>query len=83
VDAIRDTGAICQHTAVIFFYDIFEGTRERLADHDVQLHALCTWWDVLAEARASAAFDTETLTEVEAFLKAPRAWQEARKAADS
>ncbi|MBY5972287.1 orotate phosphoribosyltransferase [Ferrimonas balearica] len=79
VDAIRDTGASCNHTAVIFYYDIFEGTTERLAEHGVTLHHLCTWWDVLAEARARGAFDAATLDEVEEFLKAPRAWQEARK----
>ncbi|WP_010140457.1 orotate phosphoribosyltransferase [Oceanicola sp. S124] len=79
VDAIRETGASCNHTAVVFFYDIFEGTRESLAEHGVSLHYLCTWWDVLAEARARGAFDAATLDEVENFLKAPRAWQEARK----
>ena len=79
VEAIRDTGATCGHTAVIFFYDIFEGTRENLAEHGIQLHALCTWWDVLEEAKAQQSFDAETLAEVESFLKAPREWQEARK----
>ncbi len=79
VDAIRETGAVCAHTAVIFHYGIFPETLPALAAHGVTLHALCTWWDVLAEARAQGAFDTVTLTEVEAFLNAPRAWQEARK----
>ena len=79
VDAIRDTGATCAHTAVIFYYDIFPETTKTLGDHGVTLHHLCTWWDVLAEARAQAAFDDATLAEVEAFLKEPRAWQEARK----
>lgn len=79
VDAIRETGATCAHTAVIFYYGIFEGTQERLAGHGVNLISLATWWDVLAEARASAAFDAETLADVEDFLKAPRAWQDARK----
>lgn len=79
VDAIRETGATCGHTAVIFYYDIFPETTKTLGDHGVQLHHLCTWWDVLAEARAQGAFDDQTLTEVEAFLKAPRAWQDARK----
>ena len=78
VDAIRETGATCAHTAVIFSYGIFPGTTERLAEHGVTLHHLCTWWDVLAEARASHAFDAATLTEVEAFLTAPRDWQAAR-----
>ncbi|MBA4490231.1 orotate phosphoribosyltransferase [Paracoccus sp. S1E-3] len=75
VDAIRDTGAACAHTAVIFYYGIFPETTQRLADHGVRLHHLCTWWDVLAEARAQSAFDAATLTEVEAFLSDPRGWQ--------
>jgi len=79
VDAIRETGASCAHTAVIFFYDIFDGTQERLTEHGVTLHHLCTWWDVLAEARAMGTFDAATLAEVESFLSAPRAWQEARQ----
>ena len=79
VEAIRATGATCAHTAVVFFYDIFPGAREALAEQGISLHALCTWWDVLAEARAQGAFDPHTLAEVESFLKAPRAWQDARK----
>lgn len=77
VDAIRETGATCGHTAVIFYYDIFPETTKTLGDHGVELHHLCTWWDVLAEARAQGTFETATLDEVESFLKAPRAWQEA------
>jgi len=78
VDAIRETGANCAHTAVIFYYGIFPQTEKTLGDHGVTLHHLCTWWDVLAEARRRAAFDADTLAEVERFLKAPREWQEAR-----
>ncbi|MBO9409562.1 orotate phosphoribosyltransferase [Shimia sp. R9_1] len=79
VDAIRETGASCGNTAVIFYYDIFPETEKTLGDHGVALHYLCTWWDVLAEAKAQGAFSEETLAEVETFLKDPRAWQEARK----
>ncbi|MBV7378370.1 orotate phosphoribosyltransferase [Maritimibacter dapengensis] len=79
VDAIRETGATCGHTAVIFYYGIFPETEKTLGDHGVQLHALCTWWDVLAEARAQGAFSPETLAEVETFLNDPRAWQDAHK----
>ena len=74
VDAIRETGATCAHTAVIFYYGIFPDTEQRLGDHGVTLHALCTWWDVLAEARRAGDFDTETLDAVEGFLTAPRDW---------
>lgn len=76
VDAIRETGASCGHTAVIFYYGIFPGTETRLADHGVRLHHLCTWWDVLSEARAQGAFGTGTLDKVELFLNDPRKWQE-------
>ena len=78
VDAIRDTGATCGHTAVIFYYGIFPETEKTLGDHGVALHHLCTWWDVLAEARASGAFDADTLGGVEEFLNDPRGWQAAR-----
>ncbi|MEZ5779955.1 MAG: orotate phosphoribosyltransferase [Paracoccaceae bacterium] len=78
VDAIRETGATCAHTAVIFYYGIFPETVKTLSDHGVALHHLCTWWDVLAEARESQAFDRPTLDEVEAFLTSPRPWQQAR-----
>ncbi len=74
VDAIRETGATCAHTAVIFFYGIFPETEPRLAEHGVALHYLCTWWDVLAEARRGGDFDGETLDAVEEFLQAPRSW---------
>ena len=78
VDAIRETGASCAHTAVIFYYDIFPETIKTLSDHGVSLHYLCTWWDVLAEAKAQNAYDTGTLAEVEKFLHNPREWQEKR-----
>ena len=79
VDAIRETGATCGHTAVIFYYGIFPETIETLSKHGVALHHLCTWWDVLAAAREGERFDEATLREVEAFLNAPRKWQTARK----
>jgi len=78
VDAIRETGASCAHTAVIFYYGIFPETVRTLGDHGVALHHLCTWADVLAEARAQEAFDTETLNGVAEFLNDPRGWQAAR-----
>ncbi|TDK43002.1 orotate phosphoribosyltransferase [Antarcticimicrobium luteum] len=80
VDAIRDTGASCAHTAVIFYYGIFPETEKTLGDHGVSLHHLCTWWDVLTEAKQSNAFSRETLRGVEEFLHDPRKWQEEHKA---
>lgn len=78
VDAIRETGATCGHTAVIFFYDTFPETRQVLGDHGIQLHSLCTWWDILAAAKENGNFDSETLDSVEAYLNDPKAWIAAR-----
>ncbi len=79
VDAIRETGASCGHTAVIFYYGIFPETIQTLKNHGVMLHHLCTWWDVLGAAQEREMFDAKTLSDVEAFLHEPRRWQEARK----
>lgn len=78
VDAIRETGATCSATAVIFYYGIFEGVEKSLSDHGVQLLYLCTWWDVLEEAKKRKAYDSATLDEVEAYLRDPAGWSAAR-----
>ena len=78
VQAIRDTGATCAHTAVIFSYGIFPNMTAELAAHGITLHALCTWADVIAESRASGAFDAATLAEVETYFADPLAWSAAR-----
>ncbi len=78
VDAIRDTGATCAATAVIFYYGIFEGVEQTLAEHGVQLMHLCTWWDVLEVAKERDSFDADTLNEVEAYLRDPNGWSETR-----
>ncbi|MCC6006279.1 MAG: orotate phosphoribosyltransferase [Rhodobacteraceae bacterium] len=74
VEALREAEASCAHVAVIFFYDIFPETRATLAGAGITLHALATWWDVLAEARRRESFDPATLEAVEDFLRAPRDW---------
>ena len=77
VDAINETGATCNATAVIFYYGIFEGVEKTLGDQGVQLIHLCTWWDVLAEAKARGSYDSETLDAVEAYLRDPAEWSAA------
>ena len=79
VDAIRETGATCGHTAVIFYYGIFPETKKTVGEHGGDLHYLCTWWDVLAEAKASGAFSDEYVVGVDAVLNDPRGWQAAHK----
>ena len=73
-EAIREAGAECAHVGVVFAYGIFPRMEPRLADAGLRLHALCTWWDVLAAARAGGAFDGATLDAVEAYLRDPEGW---------
>src|SRR3974390_2566479 len=75
--ALRDAGATVEHVFVLFFYDIFPEEPKVLSDLGVSLHALATWWDVLAAAKASNKFDPKMLVEVEAFMRGPGAWSQA------
>lgn len=76
IDALRDAGAVVEHAFVVFHYGIFEASTKNMADMGVNLHALCTWWDVLAVAKEHDYFDTETLSSVESFLNDPLGWQD-------
>ena len=72
--ALRRAGAQVDHIFVIFYYDIFERSREIIAELGVTMHALATWRDVLAIAKTSGYFDPATLVEVDRFLKQPADW---------
>jgi orotate phosphoribosyltransferase len=77
VKALREAEGICEHCFVLFFYDIYPEGRKILADLGVTLHALTTWWDVLAVAKASGRFDPKLLGEVETFMHDPAGWSKA------
>jgi orotate phosphoribosyltransferase len=76
-NALRQAGAKVEHVLVFFFYDIFPEAPKILSDLRVRLHALATWWDVLAVAKASGEFDAAKLAEVEAFMHDPAGWSKA------
>lgn len=80
IDALRAAGAAVEHSFVVFHYGIFPRSIENMRAMGVSLHALATWRDVLEAARARAFFDAPTLAEVESFLDAPAAWQDAHPA---
>ena len=73
-NAIREAGAEVGHTIVVFYYDIFKDAPKQLEDAGLKLHYLATWWDVLAESRASGHFDEKTHEQVERFLHNPVEW---------
>ncbi|HEY8189257.1 MAG TPA: orotate phosphoribosyltransferase [Micavibrio sp.] len=77
VDALRDAGAMVEHAFVIFHYGIFPASEQNMQAMGIKLHALCTWWDVLAAAKDGKYFDPETLKSVETYLSNPQEWAQA------
>ena len=71
---LRESGAVVNHTVVIFYYDIFPETRSILDSHDITLHSLATWTDILRICKKNHYFDKKVLAEVEAFLDSPLQW---------
>ncbi|MEI7609100.1 MAG: orotate phosphoribosyltransferase [Rhodospirillaceae bacterium] len=77
VNAIRNAGQVCTDAFVVFHYGIFPQSKTTMDEIGVKLHALATWWDVLAAAKKHGYFDAETLREVESFLNDPVSWSAA------
>ena len=75
--SLRDAGAICNHAFVVFYYGVFPGSAELLQSLDIQLHHLCTWWDVLEACKDRPYFPQPDLADVRSFLENPIAWSAA------
>jgi len=82
-DALREAGGVVTDVFSVFFYGIYPESGAILSNAGLSLHALCTWADVLAEAKARGTFAPEVLAEVESFLRAPAAWSAAHGGASS
>ncbi len=72
--ALRDAGALINHTFVVFFYGVFPGSFETLAEMNIELHSLCTFWDVLEACKDRPYFDAASLAEVRRFMEDPVGW---------
>ena len=80
VEGLREAGATCAHTFVIFHYGIFPQGVTNLESHGVKLHALATWWDVLSCAEEENYFQPSALGAVREYLNDPKAWSDANPA---
>ncbi len=74
IEALRAAGAEVHHLFVIFHYAILPASAETMKALQVRLHALATWWDVLAAARAGGRFSPTALERIEAYLNDPEGW---------
>jgi orotate phosphoribosyltransferase len=81
--ALREAGAIVEHVFVNFYYDIFPEARQTLAELNVRLHYLATWWDVLAIVKKDRYLEAAQLAEVERFLHEPAKWSAAHGGASA
>src|SRR6266850_5444094 len=75
--ALREAGAIVEHVFVNFYYDIFPESKKTLAELNVRLHHLATWWDVLALVKKGGYLEPAQIGEIEKFLHAPAQWSAA------
>lgn len=71
--ALTAKGAVVKDLFVIFDYGTF-GAAEQLQGRGISVHALCTWRDILAAARARTEFESKALDELAAFIDAPGKW---------
>lgn len=76
-EALREAGAEVTDVFSVFFYGIYPESAAILGDAGLSLHALCTWRDVLGEARRRESFAPDVLLEVESFLADPAGWSAA------
>ncbi len=77
VNGIREAGASCNHCFVVFHYGIFPQALDDLKAEGVDLHALCTWWDILDYVEGANLFPADQLKEIRAFLDDPVSWSRA------
>jgi len=73
VKALQGIGAKVPEAFVVFDYGVF-GNRKLLEPLHVRLHALATWRDVLAAAKAANLLPKPALRELDQFLHDPVGW---------
>lgn len=75
---IRAGGARITHCLCIFEYGsdrlgLHEG-KEKLAEHNIELHTLANWDDVLSTGLGQQYFSDEAREQIWDFLKSPETW---------
>ncbi len=70
-DALRAAGARVEHVLVVCAAGIWPEAERALDDAGLTLHALTTWRDLAAAARAGGRFPAGLTAEIDAYLAAP------------
>lgn len=74
VNALREAGATVSDSFVVFHYGTFPKSEERMKELNMNLHALCNWWDILDVAKEENILDDKTIESVRSFLNEPDIW---------
>lgn len=77
-DALRAAGARVEHVLVVCAAGVWPEGERALHDAGLTLHALTTWRDLAAAARATARFPAGLVDEIDAYLAAPERWSPER-----
>jgi len=78
-NALRDwrEGVTCTDVFVPVAYGAFPGTTETLGDAGLELHACCTWKELLLAGEVLGAFTPDQVRQGQGFLADPVAWSAA------
>ena len=79
VDALRNSGALCNHTAVIFYYNIFKKTEKTLKANKIKIHYLTDWQEIIRQCKINNYLQNNVLNQVENFLNDPISWYKNKK----
>jgi orotate phosphoribosyltransferase len=72
--ALRDAGAEVRHAFSVFYYGIYPQSAGILAQAGLELHALATWHDVYAQARARRLLTAAEDAVLADFFNDPDGW---------
>ena len=75
LNAIKNAGLKVSDIFVIFYYDIFDLNQTPLKSHNIKMHSLCTWKDIIEVIKTKKLFDNEKIENLENFLSNPEQWR--------
>ena len=75
VEAMRKAGLAVRDIFVIFYYDIFNFEESALSKLNVNIHALCTWKDIISVLEKRKTFNQTDIKNLKEFLSKPDKWR--------
>lgn len=77
LNALRNAGAVCEHSVVVFYYGIFPKAPQIMKDAGITLHTTTTWKHMIDAAESTGYFKPEQIKGIREFLANPEGWSKA------